>query len=340
MIYPNDERLLYTGRIDDENKARPVLRFAGSGLRFKYKGEKVLLHLSNSRQYWNSFLGVLADGKMTSIPLRDGESVVGIPVNSSEPVEVWIYKRMDDCHALTICGIETVNGEIYSPAPPPNRRIEVYGDSISTGEVTELTEYVGKPDPEHDGRYSNSYYSYAAIAARMLNAELHNVSTGGIALLDGAGWFPIGMLSCYDRVGSNPANGELKAWDFSRFVPQVVIIAIGQNDAHPDDYMKSDFNCERAAFWRSEYARFISLLREKRPNAHIILATTILNHDPSWDRAIDAATEEIRSKDKRVHRLIYRRNAVGTPGHTRIPEAEEMARELCDFINSLGDIWS
>ena len=36
----------------------------------------------------------------------------------------------------------------------------MYGDSVSAGEVSEAVEYTGKPDPEHNGQYSNSWYSY------------------------------------------------------------------------------------------------------------------------------------------------------------------------------------
>ena len=46
--------------------------------------------------------------------------------------------------------------------------MEVFGDSVSCGEVSEALKYVGKPDPEHDGEYSNSWYSYAWITARKL----------------------------------------------------------------------------------------------------------------------------------------------------------------------------
>ena len=67
--------------------------------------------------------------------------------------------------------------------------MEVFGDSVSCGEVSEALEYVGKPDPEHDGEYSNSWYSYAWMTARMLNAQIHDIAQGGIALLDGQGWF-------------------------------------------------------------------------------------------------------------------------------------------------------
>ena len=43
---------------------------------------------------------------------------------------------------------------------------------------------------------------------------------------------------------------------------------------------------------------------------------------------------------ERVHHFLYRRNGSGTPGHIRIPEAEEMSEELASYIRSLGDeIW-
>ena len=38
-----------------------------------------------------------------------------------------------------------------APAPLPSRKIEVFGDSVSCGEVSEAVDYAGKPDPEHDG---------------------------------------------------------------------------------------------------------------------------------------------------------------------------------------------
>ena len=33
-----------------------------------------------------------------------------------------------------------------------------------------------------------------------------------------------------------------------------------------------------------------------------------------------------------THHFLYRRNGAGTPGHIRIPEAEEMAEELAGYI--------
>nr|AIA93321.1 CAZy families CE2 protein [uncultured Bifidobacterium sp.] len=82
--------------------------------------------------------------------------------------------------------------------------MEIYGDSVTCGERNEALLYAGKEDPDVDlSPYSNSWFSYGAIAARHLHAQLHAVSQGGVGLLDGIGWFNepqyLGMESIWDR---------------------------------------------------------------------------------------------------------------------------------------------
>ena len=38
-------------------------------------------------------------------------------------------------------------------------------------------------------------------------------------------------------------------WDFSKYIPQVVIVAVGQNDCHPEDYMKEEYCHPQARKW-------------------------------------------------------------------------------------------
>ncbi|WP_340284804.1 hypothetical protein [Blautia sp. HCN-1074] len=73
---------------------------------------------------------------------------------------------------------------------------------------------------------------------------------GGIALMDHTGWFyepeAIGMETAWNKIHYNPIFGEAKEWDFAGYTPQVVVVAIGQNDNHPDDYMKEDYHSEKS----------------------------------------------------------------------------------------------
>ncbi len=345
-IMPSDEALMYSGRIDFEEKDAPVLIFPCSFVRFVMNGTTGKVAVENKHSFWENEIGILVDGEhkgKLALPESGYAEIDFSEFLDGEEHEITIFKRQDGCHYVVFKGLMVdEDATVKKAAPLPTRRIEVYGDSVSAGEVSEAVEYVGVQDPEHNGEYSNSYYSYAWTVARKLQAQLHDVAQGGISLLNGEGYFAapsyVGMLQTYDKLEYNPELGALKQWDFSHYTPHVVIVAIGQNDSHPVNYMAEDYDGEHAGFWRSEYKRLVTLIREKYPKAHIILKTTILLHDSAWDRAIDEVAKSMQ--DDKVHHFLYSNNGCGTHGHIRIPEAEKMAEELAAFINGLGEgIW-
>ncbi len=344
-VFPDNEKLQYSGRIDFEDKQAPVMVFPCSFVKIRFSGNYLAVELENRQAYWNNYMGYILDGEQGSFLLpQTGRNALEIPVaRDIEVHELCLFKRMDSCHVVTFYGFILGEGERVFKLPPlPGRRIEVYGDSVSAGEVSEAVEYVGKEDPEHNGEYSNSWYSYPWITARKLGASLHDIAQGGIALMDNTGWFfepdYIGMESVYDKISYNPALGKIKPWDFSRYTPHVVVIAIGQNDSHPRDFMKEDPRGAMAFTWKKHYRKFVERIREIYPRAVIILSTTILNHAKEWDDAIEEVKESL--KDKNIYHFLYKNNGSGTPGHIRIPEAEQMAEELTEFICSLGEsIW-
>lgn len=376
---PTNEAFTYEGRIDFENALAPVFVYAGSFMRFRLRGSECTLAVRNAHGYFENTLGILVDGAYRGkLVLHDGEKTCGETVEQflfrvdkaekdalseamgsmdpsvrfydlrafldGEEHEITVFKRMDTCHYFTFLGLVTREGACQKSGEAlPRRRIEVFGDSVSCGEVSEAIGRCGGDDPEgHNGIYSNSFYSYSWILARKLDARVHITSQGGIALLDGEGYFNepdrIGMISSYDKIQINPSLGERKTWDLSRYVPHVVLVAIGQNDAHPENYMAEDYDGEKAVRWREKYKEFLRKLRGHYPNAQIILTTTILGHDEAWDRAIDQVCRECG--DEKVHHFLYEKNGCGTTGHIRRPEAEKMAEEMAEFLKGLGDgIW-
>lgn len=345
FIPADDPNLRYMGRIDVSNPRAPVFLYASSCVFLRFTGTGFGVILKNTRLFYKNFIGFSVDGKAPGRAelTRDREAVRlelahGLENREHEAV---LFKRMDSCHQFEFYGFVLDPGSRVLPMKPlPERKLEFYGDSVTCGEVSEAVEYVGKQDPEHNGEYSNAWYSYAMIAARKLNAQIHNVSQGGIALLDGSGYFcepkALGMESCYDKLNYNPQLGPLTEWDFSRYTPQVVVVAVGQNDAHPEDFIGKD--AARRLNWKEHYKAFVKKLRGYYPHALLLLTTTILYHDRAWDDCIEEAAQEL--KDPRAVHFLYGRNGCGTPGHIRIPEAEEMAEELSGYLVSLGDsVW-
>lgn len=346
LISPNDSKLEYSGRIDDSDKKRPVFLYPASYVKMKFSGTSIRVLLKNYHKYWNNYIGVILDGKQSKYKLSNkGYREIHILGEELEDTvhEVMLFKRMDGCHYFEFDGFVIDEGaQVFQVDSVSERRIEVYGDSVSAGEVSEIEGYDGIEDPLHMGEYSNAWFSYAWFAARRLKAKLHNIAQGGIALLDHTGYFSspnqLGMVSVYDKLRFHPELGEVTYWNFEKYTPHVVIIAIGQNDSFPLDIMKENFCGLRANYWRNQYKEFVLAIRSRYPKALIVLSTTIMEHHEGWDKSIELICKEIN--DSKIVHFMYEKNGKGTKGHVRIKEAEKMGNELADYINSFGDeIW-
>ena len=344
-VEPNNPMLQYMGRIDDSNPGAPVFVYPCSNIKIRFWGTAICMDITNLHSFYENSVGILLDGVQQKIVLSE-EGRTAIPIAENLPEgehELLLFKRMDGCHYFIFHGFLLPEYARLLPLQEkPQRRMEFYGDSVTAGEVSELVDHCGMADPAHNGEYSNSFYSYAWCTARRLNAQIHDVAQGGIALLPGTGYYCapqlIGMEQMYDKIQCNPYLSPVEPWDFSRYTPHVVVVAIGQNDSHPEDYMESGLDNSRAVNWMEHYAAFIRRLRSLYPKATIILTTTILNHNANWDRAIDAVCRKLG--DSKIHHFLYSNNGCGTPGHIRRPEAEKMADELSAYVETLGEeIW-
>ena len=341
FIKSDSDFLEFSGRIDHEAD-KAIFVFPCSYVKLKFKGKFLKVVVDNKHGYWDNYLGCIIDGEQSKIKLSNdpGKQEIVLIDSDVSMHEVMIFKRQDSCHELGFYGFEADDDAVLMKLHDRTKlKLEVYGDSVSAGEVSEAVDLVGKPDPAwHQGELSNSYYSYAWLTARKLNAKIHDIAQGGIALLDNTGWFNepdyIGMEEVYDKIRYNPALGKTTSWDFSKYRPDVVIVAIGQNDNHPDDYMARDYDCAEAKNWREHYRDFVLKLKTIYPDAQIILCTTILEHHKNWDISIDEVCKKIA--DKKIHHFLFEKNGAGTPGHIRRPEAEKMAEQLAGYIKGLG----
>ena len=158
---------------------------------------------------------------------------------------------------------------------------------------------------------------------------------------DHTGWFggsldkTIGLETTWDKL--DPISGQFSQWDFTRFLPDVVVIAVGQNDAHGGDI----HDPEKRMAWKASYKKLLDGLKSHYPKALFVLTTTILFHDLEWDKAIQEVADEYDSSigHKDVRYFAFKRVGKGTPGHPRITEEEEMGKELAQFIDHLPGVW-
>lgn len=321
------------GRIDRSDAEAPAFIWAGSLMQFAFTGAALRLTVENHVCYNGTIIGYMLDGAEHQLTLSKdcAPHVYDIPVSGDGEHRFTLFKRQDATHWYRVYGIE-IAGELCELPPLPAYKIECFGDSVTAGSVVEALEYVGASDPPvTDSQYDNAWHSYGMQLARMLPAQVHLTAQGGIALFDNTGWFDngrYGMETAYDKLWYLPYE-PMTAWDFSQYQPDLVIMAIGQNDAHRGGTDGNLTGAERQR-WLDRYCALLSDLMTKYPHAEFLLTLTILMHDADFETLLDEACERISSP--RVKRFRFTRTGKATPGHPRIPEQTEMACELAKRI--------
>ncbi len=341
----NNKLIKYMGRMDLAEDGAHWF-FPSTSAEMRFKGTKISVEFESAACWGTITLGYIIDGRMGKLAVGAENDRKTVTFTAAEGLEsdmthsFTLFKSMAANHSVVIKSFET-DGTFVDFTPNYSMDIEYYGDSVSAGEAVEADYFTGRNDPANHGAiYDNAYFSYTWQCARLLNARFHNISQGGISVMDGMGYFHmpdcIGMESVYDKVCYFPEGGKLTQWDFSKYTPGVVVFALGQNDAHcpADDSVYDIYDDTLRRRWKDAYISLITAVNAKyggKPD--IILLTTVLMHDPEWDNAIDEVTQELCQKGVKAHHFMFSRCGKATPGHPRRAEHSEMARELAAYIS-------
>lgn len=343
-IAPSDSRLRYMGRIGRRDPDAPAFFWCGSLVQFCFTGKTLRLGIENhSYDPWNGnglLVGYVLDGRLGTLQLSPQNGVtqtLEIHADTDTSHTFRLYKRQDGSHHFILREILLDDGAALSVLALPRRKIEAFGDSVTAGCWVELCSHVGQnDDPDYTTRHDNAWHSYAMQTARLLDAQIHLTAQGGIALQDGTGYFEcgrLGMKHVYDKCSYHPAAGDMTDWDFSAYIPDCVIFAIGQNDHRIGNRDNCTLCPAQRAHWLETYCGILRDLMDRYPNAQFVLLLTVLMHAEEWETLLDDACAMLGSE--RVHRFRFARSGKATPGHPRIPEQCEMACELTEYLQNL-----
>jgi lysophospholipase L1-like esterase len=247
-----------SGRIDMTDKTRPTFGWSGSAIYARFDGTGATVRMEGSTNQYQ----VVIDGNATSV-LKFASGTTQYQVANSLSAgthDLVIWKRTEGYNGNnSYVGLDVTGGKLLPASPVPDRRIELYGDSISAGYGLD-----GKYPCTASQDNENHYLTYAAIAARTLSAELHAIA-----------WSGIGMYRNYDQPGpSSDAMPSVYAktlayetsasWDFSAWQPHAVVINLGTNDAST----KGDPGTP----YETAYLGFVRTLRQKYPDTFFVLS--------------------------------------------------------------------
>ena len=342
-----DPLVQLTGRTAAEG-TDVVFYWPASSALVRFRGSRLSCELTPNVVWGSNCLGVVVDGRLSRMPVnreQNGRRIVLTLAENLEPEQehtALLFKQLDCSYSYALHSF-SCDGSFLPPPERPALRLEFYGDSVTSGAVVEATDYVGVADPpSHDAIYDNAWWSYAWQCARILGAELHTVSQGGIAVLNDTGYFHypdgIGMVDSWDRLCYFPEAGAYTKWDFHRFIPHAVVFALGQNDHHNAKTDANDLLCEDEyrVKWQQAYKEIAAGVMTHYPKGTpLVFITTLIRHERAWDDAIEELCQQLCTEGWNAHHLLFRRNGDGTNGHPRIPEQREMAEELAAFLKKL-----
>jgi hypothetical protein len=330
-VTPDDARLQYTGRIDFSLPAAPVISWAGTSIEGNFTGASLAVKLDD--QLGKNYFNVFIDGDLARPVIveaaKGGKTYPVAAGLAPGPHRFLITKRTEgEEGATTFLGLELADGgKLLAPPPRKQRRIEFFGDSITSGMGNEAAD--GQPDDVL--KQKNNFMSYASITARNLDAEAHIISQSGIGVM--ISWFPFIMPDFYDQLSAVGDNDS--KWDFSSWTPDVVMINLMQNDSWLIDDHKRLVPMPDDAQRVRAYKQFVQKIRALYPKAYIVCALGSMDAvrpGSKWPDYVRSAVAQIREErqDERIDTLMF--EFTGYTAHPRVRHHQANAARLTTFI--------
>ena len=301
---PEIEHYKIYGRTDETQNPLPLF-FNGSGIEVNVTGTELWIDIDvdydmHEPWIWTALNGAFMSRQMLaagtySLCLFRGMSPEAVK-NVQFFRELQAMSEDNTCRLL-IKGLRS-DGE-FRPVAPKRYRLEFIGDSITSGEGT----YGAKEDTDWLAMYMSCSRDYARLVSDALGAEYRMVSQGGWGVLCGWDNDPRHNIpSRYEKICGlaegemNERLGAAKPYDFTSWVPDVIIVNLGTNDASAfsqpawtdpvtgqtfQQRKEADgtYNTEDLARFKQAVIDFLEMIRRNNPTSHIVWAYGMLGYD-------------------------------------------------------------
>ena len=321
LVAADDAHFFYQGRLDMADPKSPVLVWEASTAAIDFSGDHLSVVFGPTTG--TVFFDATVDGATTLLELKDGSKATIDPlaVHGRGNHHLVLFKRSEGAAGSAhFGGIEVDAGAALSkPVDDHSLKFEIYGDSITAGACAED----GAEDQWVSRRTHNAADSWAALTAAAFSADYRNLSVSGIGLATGYDDVVEGQV--WDRI--YPLADSPKA-DLSSWVPDVVLVLLGDNDDSYPRAKKLPFPPE----FREKYAEFIRNIRGAYPRAPIVLLNGGMwaGVNSPWLRTEwGAVVKSLESSDPGISDFTF---AHWTNLHPRVADHRILADELIPWL--------
>ena len=315
--YPaDDSHVKYVGRTLFQDKIL-WLALSGSGIEFDFQGSHLELLLKGDDNAVSNFaplqdkvrIGVIIDGiRVVDDMLTAAEKQYTlIDSDTTHTYHVQVIKLSES--PMSIVGIKQLTADenaVLTPTKKQQRRLEFIGDSITCG--------YGVDDSNMEHTFSTATEdvtkAYAYLTAQALHADYSMVSYSGYGIISGFTQTDERLVDQlvpphYPIIGFSRGtiNHEAimgKAWDFTNFRPDLIVLNLGTND---DSFCQDKE--ERQEEFAASYQKFLHDIRRLNPDAVILCTYGIMNQRlfPYIEKAIAAYKKD--TNDENIHSMKF-----------------------------------
>lgn len=345
----------YVGRFDTRSTDGPTCAWPGCRIIARFEGTAVSAKLEEIVESWMdgapSEWDVVVDGAVTkklvmTVGTNDYDLADGLAAGKHV---VELYKRSETQNGKTrFRGFDYKGGTLLAPPVAPARRIEIIGDSQPAAFGIEgVGQGPDCPDNDWAAKWQNFHRSFGAKLGETFNADVQGTVYSGKGLVKNI-WRPDNepMPTIFDR--ADPLEpGSI--WDFTKFVPDVVVVMLGGNDfaqGQPDE--SNGGGPATPGEFAAATDALAGTLRAKYPQAHVYLALSpsVTDADPAGRNSrtnvknafSGVATARTGAGDTKIHfvepPVAQASELTGCNGHGSPAYHERVAGDLAAVIKT------
>ncbi|OQA97382.1 MAG: Endoglucanase E precursor [Bacteroidetes bacterium ADurb.Bin217] len=333
-ISPQSPEIGYMGRFNTTNSEEFTCSFPASSIFLYSNSKKVTVQLLDypMEEGRPNYIAIIVnDTVYKEFPLIPGQSEYTIANFSNEAFRmIQVCKRTESLiGTIGFKGFGIDKNATTKPVQLPGKKILFIGNSITCGYGNEAT----NATDSFTAHTENAYMSYAAIAARELNAQYHLIAYSGKGIYRNWADTVFDIETMPKVFHKTLAFDTCNSWNHTQYVPSLIVINLGTNDFSPPLGANKDLYITR-------FTEFLQTVSQLYANAPIVCVNSQMLQEPQRSDQITWIQESIAVlKNNSI--FFCKLSMQGTVGygadwHPNIAQNKVNAKELVGFCKEMG----
>lgn len=348
-IMADDAAIQYTGRIDFTNPKRPTFSFPGISIKAKFAGTNVSAVIKDfggggatTTNYYNVLIDDVPIMKLKALS-SDTLYLLAIGLSNTTHTVELVKRTESSVGKSSFYGfvIPGTGSSLLSLPAPSSYKIEFIGDSWTCGYGNEVSTM--SPATGFHSVYEDNGRAWGYIVAKKFDAQYHATSISGRGMYRNNNGATTNVIP--DEFNRIFAGQSSPVWNFSNYVPDLVVIHLGTNDWYPQTASSSILD---SASYVNKYIAFIDNLRTQYGTSTKIVCAfgnSISDGYPSgqnqlthWRNFINAVVAHFTGLgDNEVYKfeLNVQSPPYGEDWHPTIVTHNQMANQIAPYITTI-----